>query len=286
MEPEQRTFWMEVLGQLHTRLRQLALAGLVVFIAVASEWFIHNQQLVEERSRIEPQLTEIAFNTFFDGFAGTSESDLSKEIRRAFDNSNCVIQKTLLAKQIKLECIPSLSKQTGTAETSHSEFKILGQTLPEVLFRLVILCAPIVLLLGTIVTASQISVMHSLLQGEVGHVSVQQKLNSPYFARVTKVYGEGRTFQILIADAINSVHVLVAYMFVLAVLLPHNVLSVAETEGKITSALIIETAEGRPDALYTVWYVGFICALALYAIAVLIFDRFGAVHATKTVKAN
>jgi hypothetical protein len=193
MEPEQKTLWLEVLGKLHARLRQLALAGLVLLAAVAGDWFFRHQQLAEEQFRSTPLLEELVF----EAFTGAEQSKLAKEIHQSLQTAGCQVATSGLAQRIRIECIPSLSQEVRGAGTARSSWKIFGQELPKVLYRAVILCAPIVLLLGTVVTGSQLRRLHSLLWSEVSIVSVQQKLNSPYFTRVTTTYGEGRIFQIL-----------------------------------------------------------------------------------------
>jgi hypothetical protein len=115
---------------------------------------------------------------------------------------------------------------------------------------------------------------------------VQQKLNSPYFARVTTTYGEGRKSHILIAAVINLVHVLAASMYVPAVLLFSNVVAVVVSEGKIVSARIAATGEGTSNALILTWVAVFFCALSLWVVVVVIFARLAVTHSPKSEEAK
>lgn len=277
MEPEQRTFWVEVLGHLHTRLRQLAILGLVLLVAIASDWFFRHQQLAEEQFRLTPQLEKL----IFDGFTMADQSKSAKEVQQALNTPKCLVASTAPAQSIRIECIPSLSKEVSSAGTSDSKWKIYGQELPKVLYRCVVLFAPIALLFGTVATGSQLRKLHSLLRSEISNVSVQQKLNSPYFARVTTTYGEGQRSQILIAAVINLVHVLAAFAYVPAVLILSNVVEVVVSDGKIVSASIATTGEGTPNALILTWVAVFFSALALWIAVVSIFARLVITHSPK-----
>lgn len=265
METEQRTLWLEILGHLHTRLRQLALLGLVTLVAVVSDWFFQHQQLAEEQSHSEPQLQKLVT----DSFTATQQSILQREIQLALTNPECLIASAPGTQRLKTGCIPSLSKSADIS----SKMEIYGRELPKILYRLIVIFAPVVLLLGTIATVVQLRRLHVLLRTEVSNLSVQHKLNSPYFSRVTTTYGEGWRSQTLIAAAISFVHVLAAFMYVPAVLILSNVVDLFILDGRILDARIGATSEGRPFSLFIIWFTVLLCTLILWVVVFLLFSR-------------
>jgi hypothetical protein len=56
---KEQTFWIDVLDQLHKRLRQLALSGVVVLLAVGSEWFFRHEQVADEQSTETAHLEQV-----------------------------------------------------------------------------------------------------------------------------------------------------------------------------------------------------------------------------------
>jgi len=116
MELEQRTCWVEVLGQLHTRLRKLALLGLVVLAAAASDVLFRGRQIEEEQLRIRPHLEKLVS----DSRIGAKQSELAEDIKQALKDLNCLLDSEAAKQLIKIECMKSLPKGVSTTEPSDS----------------------------------------------------------------------------------------------------------------------------------------------------------------------
>jgi hypothetical protein len=266
MKPEQRAAWVKVAGQLHSRLRKLALLGLVVLAAVVNDWFSSYQRLEKERLLLTPPVNRLVVESL----ASTAPAPFDLEIRKARKDPRCLVKSNSVELRVRIGCLPSLSL---VAAGSDEKKRIFGQELPETPYQLAVLLAPIVFLFGTLATVRQLRRLHELLASETRSASVWQELNSPYHARVTTTYGERWGSQTLMAAAIGLVNVLAAFMYVPAALAAKNVVRVSVVGDRVIFADLLTTFEGTTTALNAIWMVATVSALVLWVAIVLGFRR-------------
>jgi hypothetical protein len=227
---EETQTWMSLLRSFNSRLRRFALLGIGLFVIVCADWHFHADYLRQKAEFTSEVLSGFLLNEQFRHEA----IQASKE------------SKYPLGAMVRLESLPQLNRAVSQKlrdKFQEQEKKLGSFVLPVVAYRLAIVYAPLILLLGSIVSILQVRRLHDILGPFASsRADVQLALNSPFFDRVTLAYGEKRWRHFWAVAFVHLPIVMSSIIYIPSVIVP-----VIDPKIFITSIGYLPPA---PDLLY------------------------------------
>ncbi len=224
--------------------------GWILFVVVIADWGFQHEQLAYE--------TPLLLETI-----RTTGLKYSEDGQKAFEERN---KNDALIVTAPLRSLPQLLTEVDSQVEKalpQRKHQIGIFELPTAVYRLALLAAAPALLGLSLLRLWRVRKLHEMLSPLAGPMSeVQQLLNSPFYERVTKVYGEKRGLHLLTVLLLHSPLLLSSIWYVPGVLISkrENLIVMVTEIGHIFPA--DELRFEAPTHFTVMWIVSILLSLA------------------------